>query len=323
MRYDYLNRYWDDFSAGGFKRLISEGFVYQNAHYNYVPTYTGPGHASVYTGTTPSRHGIIGNNWYDRNQKSNVNCVSDSEARAVGGSEKKGNISSRRMITTTFTDELRLFSNFESKVVSLSIKDRGAALPAGHNPTGAYWYDLESGNMMSSTFFTSELPDWVSDFNKRKLWKAYLNQTWKPVRDTKVYNESITDGNPFEQEPWKGMGSTFPYDYKKVNDSPSALKYSPFAIPFLGEFAKVAVKGENLGLDKITDVLAISISTTDDLGHRFGPRSKEIQDIYLRLDLELTGLFAYLDKEVGENEYTVFLTSRSRRYRYTILPGQQ
>ncbi|MFT6867828.1 MAG: putative AlkP superfamily pyrophosphatase or phosphodiesterase [Cyclobacteriaceae bacterium] len=309
MKYDFIIRYQSDFSDGGFNRLTREGFVYRNAHYNYVPTKTGPGHASIYTGTTPARHGIAGNDWYVPAIGRTLNCVEDTTEVAVGGVAKSGMVSTRNLLSTTVTDELRMFYNMKSKVIGISIKDRGASLPAGHNPTGAYWYDLESGNMITSTYYTDKLPIWVSDFNSKKRFKFYLDQTWDYYKDEITYNESTSDDNPFEDEAWKGFGNTFPYDYTKEKDNPRALKYSPFSNQYLREFVELAIKSEELGSDNITDFLTISFSATDDLGHRFGPRSREVQDIYLRLDFEISELLKFLDKEVGENNYAVFLTA--------------
>lgn len=309
MKYDYIMRYQSDFESGGFKRLVNEGFVYRNAHYNYVPTKTGPGHASVYTGTTPARHGIVGNDWFVPSLGRTINCVEDTTEVAVGGDLNSGNVSPRNLLSTTVTDELRLFHNMNSKVIGISIKDRGACLPSGHNPNGAYWYDLKTGNMITSTYYSDRLPDWVEDFNEKKRYSFYLNQTWNYFKNQAGYNESMSDDNPYEAEALDGFGVAFPYDYSKVKDNPAALKYSPFSNPFLREFAELAVKSEQLGADEIPDFLTISFSATDDLGHKYGPRSKEIQDIYLRLDHELSELFLYLDKHVGKGEYTVFLTA--------------
>lgn len=308
MRYDYLSRYYDDFGEGGFKRLVEDGFLFRNAHYNYIPTKTGPGHASIYTGTTPSRHGIVGNDWFVPAIDRNINCVEDTTATVIGGISN-GAVSPRNVRSTTITDELRLFYNFKSKVVGVSLKDRGAVIPAGHNPTGAYWYDLKSGNMITSSYFESKLPKWIENYNKEKRPSYFLSQTWSPLKDDEVYDESIEDENPYEQEIRKGMGVTFPYDLSKVKKDPSLLKYTPFTNTMIKEVGIEAIKGEGLGQDLVPDFLALSFSATDDLGHKFGPRSKEVQDTYLRLDKELSELFDFLDDHIGSGNYTVFLTA--------------
>ncbi|MEP0986855.1 alkaline phosphatase PafA [Ekhidna sp.] len=308
MRYDYLSRYYDDFGEGGFKKLVDNGFLFRNAHYNYIPTKTGPGHASIYTGTTPSRHGVIGNDWFIPSINRNINCVEDTTAAVVGGISN-GSVSPRNVRSTTITDELRLFYNFKSRVVGVSLKDRGAVIPAGHNPTGAYWYDLQSGNMITSTYFAKELPDWVKKYNQEKRPSYFLSQTWSLLKDEAIYNESIEDENPYEQEIRKGMGVSLPYDLSKIKNDPSLLKYTPFTNTMIKEVGIEAIKGENLGQDAIPDFLTLSFSATDDLGHKFGPRSMEVQDTYLRLDQEISELLKFLDETVGEDSYTIFLTA--------------
>ena len=152
MRYDYLYRYWDKYGSGGFRRLLGEGFSYESCHYNYVPTYTGPGHTSIYAGTTPASHGIVGNNWYERETGHPVYVTDDKTVQAVGGSAAAGQMSPRHNLATTITDELRLATNFQSKVIGVCIKDRGSILPAGHAANAAYWYDGSNGAFISSTF---------------------------------------------------------------------------------------------------------------------------------------------------------------------------
>lgn len=308
MRYDFLARYYDDFEEGGFKRLMSEGFVYRNAHYNYIPTKTGPGHSSIYTGTTPSKHGIIGNDWYVSSIGRTLNCVEDSLHTNVGG-VSGGNVSPANLSASTVTDELQLYYLFKSKVIGISLKDRGAVIPAGHNPTGAYWYDLQSGEMITSTYYMSELPQWVKDYNKKKSAAKYLKQGWKLLRDPETYNESISDQNVYEAELARGLGTRFPYSFGKYKNDYSVIKYTPFNMTITRELGMKAIEAEELGQDTIPDFLTLSFSATDDIGHKYGPRSVEVQDTYLRLDLEIKQLLTYLDEQVGEGEYLVFLTS--------------
>ncbi len=308
MRQDYISRYYNDFEDGGFKRLIDNGFFFKNAHYNYMPTKTGPGHASIFTGTTPSRHGIIGNDWYIPSLDKKFNCVEDSIPSVVGG-VSNGNVSPRNLQSTTITDELKLFYNFNSKVIGISLKDRGAVLPAGHNPDGAYWYDLKSGKMITSTYYMESLPKWVEDYNSQERPKYFLSQKWDLLKDESLYNESIEDDNPYETELRKGLGVAFPHDLPKYKDDLSLLKYTPFTNTMIKEMAMKAVKSEQMGLDSIPDFLTVSFSATDDIGHKFGPRSVEIQDTYLRLDRELKELLEFLDKEVGKDEYLIFLSA--------------
>ncbi|GGZ19260.1 alkaline phosphatase family protein [Echinicola pacifica] len=311
MRYEYLNKFQERYSEGGFKRLMNEGFVMKNAHYNYIPTYTGPGHSSVYTGTTPSTHGIIGNNWYVRELNQTIYCAEDSTVTAVGGSAKNGEISPRNLLTNTITDELRLSTNKRSKVVGIAIKDRGAALPAGHLGE-AYWFDKTTGEFMTSSYYHEELPDWLVKFNKKKLAEKYLSNTWKPLYNIKSYKQSVADNNDFEA-PFIGKETTdFPYDLKKLmkdNDGIGLIASTPFGNDFTLDMAYAALEGEKLGKGEETDFLALSFSSTDYVGHRFGPTSIELEDTYLRLDQSLEKFFNYLDKEYGKGEYLVFLTA--------------
>ena len=310
MRQDYIPGFSDKFSDGGFIRMINKGFQFRNAHYNYVPTYTAPGHASIYTGTTPSGHGIVGNYWYSREKGLNVYCVSDSDQSGVGGSDTNGKMSPENLLVSTITDELRLTTRFQAKVVGVSIKDRGSIIPAGHNPTGAYWFDSKTGNFMTSTYYTDALPEWVEKFNKKKSAAKYLQNTWSPLRPIQEYAESTAGATPYER-PFSGKEeATFPYDLKDLvkSNGIGLIRSTPYGNSIVLDMALAAIEGEKLGDDDITDFLAISFSSTDYIGHQFGANSIELEDTYLRLDLELKHLFEYLDKNFKDN-YTVFLTS--------------
>lgn len=312
MRQEYLYRYYEKFGADGFRRLMGDGFVLKNAHYNYAPTFTGPGHASVYTGTTPAVHGIIGNDFYDKALNKMVNCVEDPMHTAVGGAPGNGHVSPFRMLTTTITDELELFTNKAAKVVAVSIKDRGATLPAGHMADAAYWYDKSNGNFISSTFYMKELPQWVKQFNSKNLADIYLQQEWKPLLPLDKYTESGPDVSPYERKFAGKDKTTFPYNLnamRKENGNFDLLTYTPFANDYVTEFAKTAVTNEKMGKDAIPDFLCVSYSTPDILGHAMGPRSVELQDMYLRLDRNIADLLKKLDQEVGAGNYTVFLTA--------------
>ena len=312
MRYDYLTRFYSKYGEGGFKRMMNEGFNCKNNHFNYVPTYTGPGHTSVYTGTTPKYHGIIGNDWYDKEQKTSVYCAGDDAVQSVGTTDKAGQMSPHRMKTTTFTDENRLFTQMQGKTIGIALKDRGAILPAGHTANAAYWFHgKDEGNWISSTFYMTELPKWVSDFNSKRSVDSYF-KTWDTYYDIATYTESGLDLNNFEGG-YKGKETaTFPYDLKALkeeNGNYDLIKLSAYGNNITTDFAIAAIKGEQLGKDNYTDVLAVSYSTPDYIGHNFGVNSKEIQDTYIRLDKDLERLFNYLDTTVGKNEYTVFLSA--------------
>jgi len=309
MRYDYLPLYWDKFQNGGFKRLVGEGYNFSNNHFNYFPTYTGPGHAAIYTGTTPSVNGIVGNAWYDRSIDASMYVVSDSTVSPVGTSGSAGKMSPKNLLSTTVTDELKLASS-GSKVLAVSIKDRGAVLPGGHLSDGSFWYEDSTGNFISSSWYGDELPGWLQDFNDSGLARDLSQKTWTTLLDKDRYTESNADDTPYEGTFPGEEQPVFPHklaDYAK--DSYWPVKASPFGNTLVKELAKKAIDGESLGDDQTTDFLAVSFSSTDYVGHQFGPHSMELEDTYLRLDRNLADLLSYLDEKVGKGEYLVFLTA--------------
>lgn len=310
FRPDYLARFSTQFGEGGFNRIMQQGFNNKNTHYNYVPTVTGPGHASVYSGTTPSIHGIVGNSWYSRELRRSEYCAEDSTATAIGSNSDEGEISAWNLLSTTITDELELSTNREAKVVGLAIKDRGAAFPAGHIPDGAYWFDKKYGKFISSTYYMQELPTWVKEFNNRRLPQQYMDSTWNTLLSAENYHNP--DNSPYEAVFSGKEKATFPYslpELRNANGNYNLLTFTPFANTIVTEFAKAAVIGEQMGADEIPDFLAVSYSSTDILGHSFGPRSVEVQDMYLRLDRDMEELLNFLDTEIGEGEYLVFITA--------------
>lgn len=312
MRYDYLTRFYNKYGDGGFKRMINEGFNCKNNHFNYVPTYTGPGHTSVYTGTTPKYHGIIGNNWYDKETKEMVYCAGDDSVKPIGTESNAGQMSPHRMKTTTFADENRLFTQFRGKTIGVSIKDRGAILPAGHTANASYWFHgKDEGVWISSSFYMNTLPKWVNDFNTSDAAESYF-KVWNTLYDISTYNESGSDLNAFEGG-FKGKETaTFPYDLEMLKNSNNGfdiLKATAYGNSLTTDFAIAAIAGEQLGQDNTTDVLTVSYSSTDYIGHNFGVNSKEVEDAYIRLDKDLERLFTTLDEKVGEGEYTIFLTA--------------
>lgn len=313
MRYDYLTRFADRYGEGGFKRLLAGGYSLENAHYNYIPTYTAVGHTSIYTGTTPVNHGIISNHWYDKYMKKYIYCVDDSKYSTVGNNGKGGQKSPYRMLTTTITDQLKLAQNMRGKTIGVAIKDRSAILPAGHTADGVYWFDGGAqGKWISSSFYMQQLPEWVQTFNTSGKADEYLSKPWKTLHDINTYTESIADDNNFE-EPFKGQEKpVFPHDIPSLrskNNNYSILKAIPAGNSFTSDFAKAAIIGEKLGQSEHTDFLAVSFSSTDYVGHQFGVASKEIEDTYLRLDKDLADFFNFLDEKVGKGNYTLFLTA--------------
>ncbi len=313
MRQEYLYRFEKKFGPGGFKRLMSDGYMLKNAHYNYVPTYTGPGHASVYTGTTPAIHGIIGNDWYDRALKRSINCVEDPAQQPVGNEKGNGDVSPWRMLSTTITDELKLATQKSAKVIGLSMKDRGAVLPAGHLADGAYWFDDLTGKFISSTYYKPGLPLWLEKFNLLNLTEQYANKEWNTLLPVAQYVESGPDDSPYETL-WKGKTErpVFPYNLKEIRGkfgNVGLIISSPFGNDLLTDVSKAAIDGEEMGKDDVTDFLAISYSSPDYVGHAMGPNAVEVEDLYLRLDKNIADLLTELDKKVGVGRYTVFLTS--------------
>ncbi len=312
MRYDYLIKFYDKFSDTGFKKLINSGFNCENVHLNYVPTHTAVGHASIYTGTTPDIHGIVANNWFDKKTNKMIYCVDDADFKTIGG-KKGGKKSPNRLNVTTISDQLHLAQLNKGKVIGISLKDRAAILPVGHSANAAYWFrGKKEGNFISSNYYMDELPNWVKTFNKNKIVKTYLNQDWKTLYNIDSYTESIADDNNFEENLKGENDVTFPHEISKIfkeKGSYSLIKKVPLGNTFLVDFAKAAIIGENLGQNKETDFLSISFSSTDYIGHTFGVDSKEVQDTYLRLDLDLANFITFLDTKVGQENYTLFLTA--------------
>tara|TARA_R110002074_G_scaffold197610_7_gene364851 strand:+ start:11901 stop:13595 length:1695 start_codon:yes stop_codon:yes gene_type:complete len=319
MRADYLYKYQERYGEDGFKRLIRDGFNYKNANVNYIPSETAPGHASIYTGTTPSYHGIIGNTWFDRETNAVEENVSDKLEKIVGSViDNPYGVSPNKLMTSTITDELKKISNFKSKVISISIKDRGAVLPGGKSADGVYWHDWESspGYFVSSSFYMETLPNWVDKFNKQEKSDAYLDETWNTLYPIETYTSSSPDDNTYEPSLGGKTSPTFPYDFKTMRETYrekgsefQLLWISPKGNTLLTEFAITAIQEEKLGKDKYTDFLNISYSVPDVIGHTFGPQSVEMEDIYLRLDNEIATLLKALDTKIGKENYTLFFTS--------------
>ncbi len=310
MRWDYLYRYQDRYMDGGFKRLLQQGFTCENVHINYSPTSTGPGHSCVYTGSVPAIHGIIGNSWYDRSVGRSVNCVEDTSVQNVGVPHKKGGPRSpRQLLVTTIGDELKLSNNSRSKVVAVSFKDRGAILPGGHMSNGSYWFDNDTGKFKTSTYYMSELPQWVNDFNHRKLSDYYLTQTWKTLYPIETYVQSTEDNKPYEWGLIDKEHPVFPFEYSTQDNGYAAIAKSAFGNILTFEMAKAAIEGEGLGTNDFTDMIAISFSATDAIGHAVGPNAIEIEDTYLRLDQEFAEFFTYLDNRFGSDGYLFFITA--------------
>ena len=313
MRYDYLTRFADRYSKDGFNRILKNGFSLENAHYNFIPTYTAVGHASIYAGTSPNNHGIISNNWYDKVLKKSIYCVDDANYKTIGNHGIEGKKSPLRLYTTTIADQLQLAQNMQGKTIGIAIKDRSAILPVGHTASAAYWYDAGNKNQwITSSFYMEELPDWVKAFNSNNKADAYLNETWETLYDIKTYSQSRADNNIYENNLNGQEKPVFPKNLEKLreqNDNFSLIKTIPAGNTYTVDFAKAVIKGEQLGKSEFTDFLAVSFSSTDYVGHRYGVASVETEDTYLRLDKDLAHFFNFLDTEVGKENYTLFLTA--------------
>ena len=290
MRYDYIYRFWDDFSDDGFKKLINEGHFFRNCQFGYVPTYTGPGHASIFTGTTPSFHGIIANNWYDKNSGQYIYCTGDNKMNIIGFSRKNttisddGKMSPHNMLTTTFGDELKLF-NDESKVIGISLKDRGAILPAGHTANAAYWLS-SNGKWISSSYYMQALPKYIEKINNNNTTQKYLKNVWE-------------------------VEGKFKHDLASqyMEKGESAIKNTPYGNTILKDLALKIIENESLGQRKETDILTISFSSTDYIGHQFGPHAPEIKDTYIQLDRDLSELLKSIDSKIGSENVLLFITA--------------
>jgi len=312
MRYDYLYKYAKKFGKGGFKRLMREGFSFDDAQYNYVPTYTGPGHTAIYTGATPSMDGIVANDWYDRKSGAMVYCVQDDTVATVGSFSKLGQMSPKRELVSTIGDALKLSDGGKSKVIGISQKDRAAILPAGHRADAAYWLDDSTGNWITSTYYMKFLPQWVMNFNKAERVKAYLSKSWYASLPLSEYVESMPDDNPYEKPYKTESAPIFPHNLPALIDKNGGLgliKATPFGDDITKDFAIQTIKNESLGKGDETDMLTISFSSTDYVGHQFGTESIELEDTYIRMDKDLDELLTFLDKYIGKKNVLLFLTA--------------
>lgn len=313
MRWDYLYRYYDRYGQDGFKRVLNEGFSAENTYIDYVPTYTAIGHSTIYTGSVPAIHGIAGNDFIIQKTGQEMYCVEDKDVFTVGSNSKAGLMSPKNLLASTITDELKLATNFRSKVIGVAIKDRGSILPAGHLADASYWYDGGEGKWISSSWYMDKLPTWVTEFNEQKRYEYYLNQAqgWNTLYPIDTYVQSSPDNNEYEGK-FKGTDSpTFPVNTEKLlkENGPGIITSTPFGNAFTIDMAKAAIENEQLGQRGMTDFLAMSLSAPDYIGHQFGPNSIEVEDNYLRLDKDLGAFLAYLDKTLGKGEYTIFLSA--------------
>lgn len=312
MRWDYLYRYYNKYGNDGFKRLLNTGYSLNNVHIPYVPTVTALGHTCIYTGSVPAIHGIAGNDWTDKETGKNVYCTTDESVTPVGTTNTKvGSHSPKNLWSTTISDELRMATNFQGKVIGVSLKDRASILPAGHTPNGAFWFDDSTGDFITSSWYMNDLPQWVKTFNAQKMPEKLVANGWSTLLPIDQYTESSPDNSAWEGLLGSAKTPVFPYsnlasDYKDKKDN---IRYTPFGNTLTLKLAEAAVEGEKLGSDDVVDMLAVNLASTDYAGHKFGPNSIEVEDVYLRLDQDLAQFFNYLDSKVGKGQYTVFLSA--------------
>ena len=309
MRWDYLYRYQKRYTDGGFKRLLGEGFSCENTMIPYVPSVTAIGHTCIYTGSVPSIHGIAGNNFVKDGKK--VYCTDDDSIKPVGTTSVAALMSPRNLWVSTIGDEMKIASNGRAKVVGVALKDRASILPAGHNPNGAFWFDDQTGCFITSSYYMDHLPKWVEAFNDKRLPEQYLSQKWNTLYPKNTYTESTTDENEYENGIREGVKATLPLNlpelYKKYGYG--IIRNTPFGNSLTLDMAKAAIDGEQLGADDETDLLAVSCSSTDYIGHQVGTHAIETEDTYLRLDKAIADFLTYLDSKVGKGNYLVFLSA--------------
>jgi len=306
MRYDYLERSPEKFTNEGFRLLTERGAFMTFARYNYFPTVTAPGHASYSSGSPPSVHGIIGNDWFDKKTGKDLNACTDSNTNVVAiGTTNKSSASPHNFNGATIADQMRLA--FNSKVISVSIKDRGAIMPGGKKPKGAFWMDGKMGRFITTSYYMTNLPSWVSEFNDKQIPQSYMGKKWERLFDEKEY--LFTDAAKGEGKMHGETNSVFPHTINTSTNGFETVLPSPFGDEILAQFAIAAIDGEELGQGPQTDMLCVSFSAMDGVGHPFGPYSHEVQDEMFRLDRQLEKLFQHLDEKVGLGNIFVVLTA--------------
>ncbi len=315
FRYDYLERFGDLFTANGFRRLLRDGASWTQSNYDHMPTYTAPGHGTMMTGAYPAESGIIGNEWLERATGKRVTSVSDDSVKLLGGGPNEVASSPSRLMSSTVGDELRLATTDRAKVIGISVKDRSAILPAGRHANAAYWFSTTSGNMVSSTYYLNQLPTWVTTFNNARPADKYFGAKWERLLPVDEYVKRAGPDSPsWETVTSSGDTNAFPHTITGGSTTPNqtfywALDYSPFTNDLLVSFAQQAIVNEQLGQDDDTDVLTVSFSANDYVGHRFGPYSQEIMDVTLRTDRNIATLLDFVEARVGLSNTLVAFTA--------------
>jgi predicted AlkP superfamily pyrophosphatase or phosphodiesterase len=315
FRYDYLERFGDLFAANGLRRLLRDGASWTQSNYDHFPTYTAPGHGTIMTGAYPAETGIVGNDWPDRTTGKRVSSVSDTSEKVLGGKPDDRASSPRRLMSSTVGDELRLVTNDRSKVIGVSIKDRSAILPAGRNANAAYWFSITSGTMVSSTYYFDQLPAWVASFNNPRPADQYFGKKWERLLSESEYIKRAGPDSPtWETVTAAGDTNSFPHTVTGGASSPGPAFYthfdhSPFSNELVLSFAQQAISHEQLGQDDDTDVLTVSFSGNDYVGHRYGPYSHEAMDLAVRTDRQIATLLDFVQTRVGLANTLIALTA--------------
>ncbi len=315
LRYDQIEKFRDRMSEGGIKRLINEGTFFKNATFDYMLTQSAPGYSTIATGTEPAYHGITSDNWYVSLKNEFIYCTKDASVNPIGGSYESGLHSPVNLQASSFGDELKMSSGGKSKVYGVGMKEYSAILSAGHAADGAFWFDNTTGTWMSSTYYMTSLPSWVNDFNAMKYTENYLESAWSLLKPAEAYADCLPDSNSFEAG-FEGR-NYFPYDLKKLSHAGdrkvardlSLLRETPFADAYTTDFALKLIENEGLGTDDVTDFLTVCYSSTDYIGHRFGPSSFESADALFRLDKDVEKLLNYLNDKIGKKNVLVYFTS--------------
>jgi hypothetical protein len=312
LRGDSLVRFGPALGSDGILRMAREGIWYRAARYSHACTTTGVGHATIGTGAAPRDHGIPSNDWYERKTGTKVYCAQDASTKIVGTAGETGNASPLNLQSTTFADEWVLSTSGKARAIGISGKDRGAILPIGK--TGkAYWYNSSSGRMVSSTYYMKELPRWAAAFSRSCPADAYFKTSWERATRDDDGAPTAADNRDFEGDLY-GMGKTFPHPLGKGMEKPDHRFYSqvynsPFGDRVVMDFAIEAIRAEKLGRGETTDILSISLSANDSVGHTYGPDSVEAKEIFYGVDRQVARLLGILDAEVGPGRYLVALTA--------------
>ena len=324
LRGDMPTRYLDKMGKGGFNYLLKEGVVYKDAHHNHANTETIVGHATLATGALPAVHGMIGNVWFDSKLGRLVYNIEDSDYPLLSANAdvnqkteidptqktaKSSGRSPRNIQVSTFSDELAIATNGKAKIFGVSVKDRGAVSLAGHMGK-AFWFSKKSGEFVTSKYYYDKYPEWVNRFNKAKPAEKYNQKNWSLLKPLKSYQFAQQDDQPWETK-FPSFGRTFPHAYGDMTNGyfNTFLTLSPAGDELTLDFAKAVVNNEQLGQDDITDYLSVSFSSTDYVGHTFGPSSLEAEDNMLRLDKTIANLLKFIDKKVGLDNTLIVLSA--------------